>query len=329
MKDLEKNNLDNNNLDNNNLDKNSADKNDMKKGSSASKWTAKRIIALGGIVLLVAMYIAMLVLSFVFPKDAMGMFVIAVSATVAVPILIWILIWMTGLFTGHHTIASLDAMSSNQDHDMYGNVVRKRADGQIQTVILDIGNVLVDFSWRDMLRGKGYSEEMVERLGDATVRTKEWTEYDLGNMSPEEVRRLFVKNAPELGEDIEKAFADLKGLVRLRPTTHAFIEALKRSHHQVLVLSNFSKQCLNENREDMSFLEDVDGGILSYREHLVKPDPEIYKLLLERYDLKPEECVFVDDTESNIEAARKLGIHGIVCKDFDQVVADLQKLGVK
>ena len=78
----------------------------------------------------------------------------------------------------------------------------------------------------------------------------------------------------------------------------------------------------------MTFLDYVDGGILSYRENLIKPDPAIYQLLMERYDLNPEESIFIDDTPQNVEAARKLGIHGIEFHTREQVLQEMAELGV-
>ena len=97
----------------------------------------------------------------------------------------------------------------------------------------------------------------------------------------------------------------------------------------MLVLSNFSKQALEGCKDAMSFLDYVDGGILSYRDHVVKPDQDIYKLLMERYDLVPEKTVFIDDTPANIKTARELGWHGIDYKTYDQAVEELHGLGVR
>ena len=62
---------------------------------------------------------------------------------------------------------------------------------------------------------------------------------------------------------------------------------------------------------------------------MVKPEPGIYRLLLERYDLKPEECVFLDDTEKNLEAAEAFGIYTIHFKNKEQAEEELKKIGVE
>ena len=76
------------------------------------------------------------------------------------------------------------------------------------------------------------------------------------------------------------------------------------------------------------FLPEMEGGILSYKEHLIKPEPEIYQLLLKRYGLKAEESVFLDDTLKNVEAAEEQGIHGIHFLTKEQAEEELRKLGV-
>ena len=72
----------------------------------------------------------------------------------------------------------------------------------------------------------------------------------------------------------------------------------------------------------------MDGGILSYQEKIIKPMPEIYQLLIDRYSLVPEECVFMDDTPANLTGAEKFGIHTIHFQDREQAIEELRRLGV-
>ena len=79
----------------------------------------------------------------------------------------------------------------------------------------------------------------------------------------------------------------------------------------------------------MDFLPYMDGGILSFQDKLLKPMPEIYHLILDRYHLKAEECVFLDDMQMNVEAAKRLGIHGICFENQAQAMEELKKMGVE
>jgi putative hydrolase of the HAD superfamily len=199
----------------------------------------------------------------------------------------------------------------------------------ITTIIFDIGGVLVDFCWDDFLRNKGYSEEMVQRMGNASVRSEAWNEFDRGVLNSKEIIDGFVKNDPEIEEELRSAFSDLTGLLRKRERTIPWIKEFKSKGYKVLVLSNFSKQALEPNMFMQEFLDETDGGILSYRDKIIKPDRAIYELITKRYDLIPSECVFIDDTEKNIIAAREFGMNGIVFKTYEQVEDELQALGVR
>ena len=293
----------------------------------------KRVLALIGIVLLAGMYIALLIFAIISSPATKDIFFGCVAATVAIPIMIWILIWAIGSFTGRHTIASLDAMTSNKQHDKFGNVIPDSKAGlednsEIDTVVFDIGNVLTDFAWEKFLADKGFDQKKIDRIGKATVYSEDWCEYDKGNLTTEEIIQRFVENDPELKDDIEMAFKNIDGIILKRERTIPWIKALQKAGYKVLYLSNFSRQALEGCREAMAFIEETDGGILSYREHVIKPNPDIYHILEKRYNLTPGKTVFIDDTPVNIEAAIKLGWHGIVYKEYEQVKEELNKLGV-
>ena len=80
--------------------------------------------------------------------------------------------------------------------------------------------------------------------------------------------------------------------------------------------------------EALDFIPYTDGGILSYEVKLIKPEREIYEMLLSRYDLKAEECVFVDDRKRNCEGAEKVGIKAILFENKEQVENELALLGI-
>ncbi|MBE5830243.1 MAG: HAD family hydrolase [Butyrivibrio sp.] len=286
----------------------------------------KRILALVALALIAGLIIAFLLVALFGGPESKDVFVGLAGAIVAVPILFWLLLWSAGAVFGRHTIASLDAGTSNKRHDKYGNVI---PDGKIDTVVFDIGNVLTDFAWKEFIASKGYDEQMVERIGKASVESEDWVEYDKGNLTNDEIIERFVENDPEIAEDIRKVFVNIDGIILKREKTIPWIRALKAAGYRVLYLSNFSKQALEGCPDAMAFLEETDGGILSYRDHFVKPYPEIYHLLEERYDLVPEKTVFIDDTKVNIDACLKLGWEGIVYKDYEQAEKALFAIGVR
>lgn len=196
----------------------------------------------------------------------------------------------------------------------------------LTTIIFDIGNVLVDFCWEPYFKSFGFSEEIFGRLAEVTVQAPDWSELDRGVLTEEEAMQRFIRRAPELEVEIRRVFENLSGILHLREYAVPWIQSLKREGCRVLVLSNFPEKMLRDCAEDMVFLKETDGGILSYQEKLVKPMPAIYWTLLDRYGLKAEECVFIDDMPGNVEAARRLGIHGIVFESQEQVEKELARL---
>ena len=152
---------------------------------------------------------------------------------------------------------------------------------------------------------------------------------DRGGLSYEEGLRRCINNDPQLEKIIYKVFADLQGILGVYDYTESWIKQLKEAGYGVYYLSNFFQKADEDCKDLMGFLELMDGGILSYKDKVTKPDRRIYELLLERYGLNPEECVFLDDTGKNIDGARAVGIHGILFQDREQAVGELKKLGVK
>lgn len=199
----------------------------------------------------------------------------------------------------------------------------------IRNIIFDIGNVLADFRWRGFLQDKGFDEAMIERISKASVESPLWNEIDRGEWSEEELLQAFVERDPEIEKELREAYGDIHGMVTPREYAIPWIKKLKENGYRVLFLSNFSKKAEKECAEALAFLPYTDGGILSYQEKMIKPNPEIYRLLLKRYELLPEECVFLDDTLKNVEAAQAEGMMGIWFRTKEQAEEDLRGLGVK
>lgn len=199
----------------------------------------------------------------------------------------------------------------------------------IKTIIFDIGNVLTVFGWKDFLHSFGYPEEIEERVGKATVDNPFWHEFDKGFLSDEEMLEGFIRNDPSVEKELREIYISLHGIVTRADYAIPWIQTLKKAGYQVLVLSNFSDKVKSDNSDALDFLEYVDGGILSYRDGVIKPDPAIYRLLLDRYGLKPEECVFLDDMQQNLDAAAGFGIHTILFRSYAQAREDLKKMGVE
>ncbi len=196
----------------------------------------------------------------------------------------------------------------------------------IKNIVFDIGNVLTDFRWREFLQDKGFDGAMIERIARASVMSPYWNEFDRGILSPEEVMAEFVKADPGIERELHLAYDNIAGIVTLRDYAIPWIQELKEKGYKVYFLSNFSDKARKECADALTFMPYMDGGILSCLEGLIKPEKEIYELLLFRYGLKAEECVFLDDTLRNVEAAEACGYHAICFRTKEQAQEELRAL---
>lgn len=199
----------------------------------------------------------------------------------------------------------------------------------IKNIIFDIGNVLTDFRWRDFLRDKGFDDAMIGRIAKASVENPLWKEFDRGELAGEELMQAFIDADPEIEEELHKAYDNIHGMVTIRDYAIPWVRELKAKGYKVWYLSNFSEKTEIECADSIAFIPYMDGGILSWKDKLIKPDPKIYLLMLERFGLVAEECVFIDDLPENVQGAMNEGIHGIVFETREQVVEDLKRLGVE
>lgn len=196
----------------------------------------------------------------------------------------------------------------------------------IRNIVFDIGNVLAGFIWEEFYHSFGYPEEVFEKLADATVRSPFWNEMDRGKLTDDELLEGFIKNDPSVEKEIREIFLNVKGMIRRYDYAIPWIRELKEKGYSVYVISNFAHKAHMDCIEALDFLNEVDGGILSYQVKLIKPAPEIYRLLCSKYDLKAEECVFIDDLQKNVEAAQKEGMQGIVFQSLQQAKKELEVL---
>ena len=196
----------------------------------------------------------------------------------------------------------------------------------INTVIFDIGNVLIDFDWdgfiHRMFPGR---EELISQLDLAVWGSGRWDRLDAGD-PPEEVLQSIIDFDPEHEQELRAVFANVGDTLRKRPATPLWLNDLKARGYKRLYLSNYSHYCMNLNPDVLDFLPMMDGGVFSCDVRLIKPDRRIYACLAEKYHLVPEECVFIDDLPKNVQGALDFGYHAILFKTLEQAQKDLNNL---
>ncbi|HKL99325.1 MAG TPA: HAD family phosphatase [Mobilitalea sp.] len=198
----------------------------------------------------------------------------------------------------------------------------------IDTIVFDIGNVLAAFSWEKCLRERGFDEELILRVGDATVNTKLWKELDRSTTISEELIRQFITQDPEIADSIREFLSISYDSVREYDYSSGLIEKLKTNGYKVYLLSNYNGINYEHAKKNFSFINKVDGGVISYEIGIVKPDLEIYEALIAKYSITPSETVFLDDIKENTDAAASLGFHTVHFKDLDNAITELRSLKI-
>lgn len=212
----------------------------------------------------------------------------------------------------------------------------------LRNIVFDIGGVLVDYHTVDYYTARGYDPGTAQKLAEATMFSSWWKQLDLGLMPESWIYEKMKKDAPDYAEDIDRCLARQSGIVTKRAESRDWIEHLRRQGYRMLVLSNFSANALLNCPDAMDFLSQSLGGsgkpgeygvigegIISTIDHMIKSYPEIYALLLTRFDLRPEETIFVDDTQANLDAAADYGIQPILFRSRSQVNEEIEKLSRK
>lgn len=199
----------------------------------------------------------------------------------------------------------------------------------IKNIIFDVGNVLVSFDWETYFKNLGITEDVFERVADATVRSSLWNEYDRSSLSDEELLDGFIKQSPKDEQQIRAVWDNIGKVIACYPYTKTWISELKEKGYKIYLLSNYPKRTYELTKEELSFEHQMDGGLFSFEVKHIKPEREIYQALMDKYNLVPEECVFLDDNKNNINAATAFGMEGILFTSQEQAIADLKKLNIQ
>lgn len=182
----------------------------------------------------------------------------------------------------------------------------------IKNVVFDLGRVLVDFYPLSYLDKFEFDDDTKNKLNEIIFESKDWSEYDRGiYLHNTDIAKKLVNEHPEFEKEINFVLQDdWVKMHYLRNDVVEYLKNLKMQGINIYILSNLSKDSYDYISK-YDFFKYVDGGVFSYEIKACKPNEIIYKTLLERYNLIPEETAFFDDKLENVETAIKLGIQGI------------------
>ena len=199
----------------------------------------------------------------------------------------------------------------------------------IDTVVFDVGNVLIPWEPRRLFRKLLPDDAAVERFLDE-VNFNDWNaQHDAGQPFAHGIarhgaayphyRHLFEAYFERWEESIGEPIGGSVSLAR----------QLRAAGYRTLLLTNFSRETFPRALALNPFLNEFDGGLVSGEEKLMKPDPAIYRLLCERHAVAPERAAFIDDSLHNVDGARAIGMHAIHFHSAEQTRLDLAALGIR
>lgn len=195
----------------------------------------------------------------------------------------------------------------------------------IKNIVFDIGMVLIDFHWKKTMQELGFSKETIECLGKNMVCNKMWSHMDLNDIPEDELVVKFKEMSPDYTNEIDLFFDNIEDVITMYEGADVWLKELSDKGYNIYLLSNYPKRMFEIHKNRFKFLPYTKGRVVSYECNLIKPDIRIYQLLCERYKLVPEECIFLDDRDENIEAAKQLGFIGVVVNNPFEIRKELEE----
>lgn len=203
----------------------------------------------------------------------------------------------------------------------------------IDAVVFDVGNVLIEWDPRHLYRrvfthDDGTPDEARVTWFLTEVCHPDWNlQQDLGRPVAEAEAEALARH-PDMGPAIRSFYGRFQTMIPgAIEGTVAVLETLKAAGVPVHGLTNFSAETFAPTRRRFAFLNAFDTVVVSGAERVVKPDPRLFEILVERAALTPSRTAFVDDSARNVEAARGLGFHAHRFEGADGFRAWLKDLG--
>jgi len=198
----------------------------------------------------------------------------------------------------------------------------------IKNIIFDLGNVLLKFQPSEFLLRFTNDVEYIDQFVAKIFRSSTWMDLDRGTISLEVAKNNFISKYPK-----EEAFLTLffnHWMEMLTPIEEnvKFLKGLRDLGYKTYILSNFIKETFTFIQNNYDIFQLFDGQIISGFEETIKPEKAIYELLLSRYNLLPEESLFIDDVLFFLKPAKKLGMKTIWNKPETDLREELRKFNI-
>ena len=197
-----------------------------------------------------------------------------------------------------------------------------------KNIVFDIGGVIVDYDPKGYLSKLFNNAELEELLYNIIFDSVEWKLLDQGKITRALAERRMLEAAGKHRYEAQLVLDDWRELLTTKLDTVDLILALRHSGHHLYFLSNVPEDIYLMFQQRRRFMQLFEGGVPSFAAKTAKPDPEIFKLLLNTYELSPAETLFIDDSPINVAAAEALGMTGLRFKNVTALHHSLIELGL-
>lgn len=195
----------------------------------------------------------------------------------------------------------------------------------IKNLVFDLGNVLISFRPSDFLDKKNYPGTIKSKILSDIFGSKEWLMLDNGDINTQQAIDGIALKSTLNKEEITHIFNLRREIIFPLDQNVRLLPGLKKQGFRLYFLSNFPMDIFEEVKTGYYFFKYFDGGLISAEAKASKPDKKIYEILLGKYSLVPEECLFIDDIEINVKAAETAGMHGLVTFGALGILSEIEK----
>ena len=195
----------------------------------------------------------------------------------------------------------------------------------VKNIIFDLGNVLISFKPSEYFSKNNYPEAIKVTILSDIFASKEWMRLDKGEISTAEAIDAIAKKSSLNKDEIDHIFNLRTDLMFPLDQNVRILPGLKKRGFRLYYLSNFPLDIFDEIKNGYYFFKYFEGGLISADVKSSKPESPIYEILLERYSLVSEECLFIDDIEKNVRAAEAIGMKGLFTNGSLEISKEIEK----
>jgi len=195
----------------------------------------------------------------------------------------------------------------------------------VRNVIMDLGGVMLDWNPDHLLTPIEPDPELRRQLR-TRIFSHDWQQFDRGMLTELQLLERLQLTTGFSRNEVLDLFAAVRGHLSEKPETVKLVRALHQRGFDIYCLSNMPVPMYEHLRRQHTFWDVFQGVVVSGEIQMMKPEPQIYLHLLERFGLIARESVFVDDMQANVDAAKAVGLHAIRFQNATQCQQELDEL---